>query len=260
MAMNTNQNLITKKADQYNDVNHNYLTYWNHRNYEHQSEVIAIKKLLNNHHYKLALDIGGGYGRLSVLLESYADQVILAEPSSQQLEIADSFLKDHPRIIKKIMQADHLEFQDNSVDLITMIRVMHHLPDPTIELAEISRVLNPSGVAIIEMANYGHFLNRIRLLSKGKKLPIQPVDIRSEDNKRDDEIPFVNHNPKTVIAQFNLTGLKVIDQLSVSNLRSSLLKNIVPLKLLLLLENMMQKPLAKYFFGPSIFFLVIKKR
>ena len=259
MAMNTNQKSTLKKADQYNDVSHNYLNYWNHRNYEHQSEVLAIKKLLGNNHYKLAVDIGGGYGRLTVLLENYADQVILAEPSSRQLEIADDFLKDHPGIVKKIMQADQLEFLNNSVDLITLIRVMHHLPDPMAELKEISRVLSPSGEAIIEMANYDHFLNRIKLFLKGKKLPTQPVDIRSEKNKTNDEIPFVNHNPKTVISQLNSAGLTVVNQLSVSNLRNTILKKFIPVKILLFFENIMQQPLAKYFFGPSIFLLVTKK-
>jgi len=35
-----------KTADQYNDPNHNYLHYWNGRDYEHNAEVIALDKLL----------------------------------------------------------------------------------------------------------------------------------------------------------------------------------------------------------------------
>ena len=42
-----------------------------------------------------------------------------------------------------------------------MIRVMHHLPDPAAELAEISRVLSPEGYAVIEVANYSHARNRV---------------------------------------------------------------------------------------------------
>ncbi|HEX7632731.1 MAG TPA: hypothetical protein VF401_00230, partial [Candidatus Saccharimonadales bacterium] len=77
-----------KKADQYNDPSHNYLHYWDHRQYEHAAEEVAIRKLLRGRHFKNAVDIGGGYGRLCLLLEQFADDVTLAEPSQQQLDIA----------------------------------------------------------------------------------------------------------------------------------------------------------------------------
>ncbi len=32
-----------KRADQYNDPSHNYLRYWDERQYEHAAEEIAIK-------------------------------------------------------------------------------------------------------------------------------------------------------------------------------------------------------------------------
>src|SRR4029078_6505331 len=119
-----------KKADQYNDPKHNYLHYWDGRDYENAAERMAIKRLIKDKHFKHAVDIGGGYGRLCVFLENYADKVTLAEPSQQQLDIAKDFLKDHPEVERKLTQADDLAFSDKSVDLMTMIRVMHHLPDP----------------------------------------------------------------------------------------------------------------------------------
>src|ERR1039458_279879 len=109
-----------KKADQYNDPNYNYQKYWDGRNYEHRAEVMAIKRLLGGRHFKNGLDIGGGYGRLTVLLSDYADSVTLAEPSQQQLDLAKDYLKDYPAINRKLMQADKLEFDDNSVDLVIM--------------------------------------------------------------------------------------------------------------------------------------------
>ena len=219
-----------KKADQYNDENHNYLRYWDHRQYENQAEVIALQKLLAGKHFKLAVDVGGGYGRLSTVLSDYADKVVLAEPSSQQLDIAKDYLKDYPSIERKIMQADKLDFASGSVDLLAMIRVMHHLPDPTAELADIARVLSKNGYAIIEMANYAHFLNRIRLFIKGQKMPLTPVDIRSVEHRNKNEIPFVNHNPITVITQFNQAGLEIEKVLSVSNLRHRIFKTLLPSK------------------------------
>jgi ubiquinone/menaquinone biosynthesis C-methylase UbiE len=246
------------RADQYNDPSHNYLHYWDGRQYEHLSEEIAIKRLLKNKHFRNAVDVGGGYGRLCVLLENFADKVTLAEPSQQQLDIAAKFLENHPEVDRKLMQADDLKFKDSSIDLLTMVRVMHHLPDPSAEFNEVSRVLSDDGYAIIEVANYTHARNRIKHIIKLQKFPIKPVDIRSEANKKESEIAFVNHNPQTVIRQLEHAGLEVVNVLSVSNLRSPGLKKILPESLMMLAERSMQKPLAPLHFGPSIFFLIRK--
>jgi len=247
-----------KKADQYNDPSHNYLKYWTGRDYEHAAEEMAIKRLLEGKRFKNAVDVGGGYGRLCVLLEKYADKVTLAEPSQQQLDIAEEFLKDHPKIDRKLLQAEDLKFKAGSVDLLTMIRVMHHLPDPMPEFKEFSRVLSDEGYGIIEVANYSHARNRLKHFVKGKKLPTEPVDIRSAAYKNKDEIPFVNHNPETVIKQLAGAGLKVERILSVSNLRSPALKKIVPHRVMLAIEGVLQPTLASTYFGPSVFFLVKK--
>lgn len=250
-----------KKADQYNDPKHNYLKYWDGRDYEHASEEAAIKRLIGDKHFRHAADIGGGYGRLCVFLEKYADKVTLAEPSQQQLDIAKDYLNDHPEIERLLTQADDLKFKDGSLDLITMIRVMHHIPEPTVEFKELARVLADDGCLILEVANYAHGRNRIKHLIKGKKLPTEPVDIRSDAHKADkDEIAFVNHNPKTVIKQLAHAGLKVERTLSVSNLRSPALKKALSKGTMLAIEKALQPTLAKTYFGPSVFFLVKKAK
>jgi ubiquinone/menaquinone biosynthesis C-methylase UbiE len=192
------------------------------------------------------------------LLEKYADKVTLAEPSQQQLDIAKEYLKDHPEIDRKLLQADDLKFADGTIDLLTMVRVMHHLPDPSPEFNEIARVLAKDGYAMIEVANYLHARNRVKHLIHHQKFPAEPVDIRSEANKREGEIPFVNHNPKTVIKQLAHAGLKVDRILSVSNLRSPGLKKIMPKSVMLAVEGILQPALAHSYFGPSVFFLVKK--
>jgi ubiquinone/menaquinone biosynthesis C-methylase UbiE len=256
------QNAVTDghtiTADQYNDPSHNYLHYWEGRDYENQAEIIAIKRLLKGRRFRHAVDIGGGYGRLCVLLEEYAEKVTLAEPSQQQLDIAADYLKDHPRVDRKLMQVEDLQFADGSIDLFTMIRVMHHLPDPEIPFRELARTLSDDGYLILEMANYTHFRNRLKHLMKGQALPEKPVDIRSAKNLREDEIPFVNHNPKTVIKQLAHAGLRVEKTLSVSNLRSPGLKKVMPHGLMVSIERALQQPLASSHFGPSVFFLVRK--
>ncbi|MBA2279340.1 class I SAM-dependent methyltransferase [Candidatus Saccharibacteria bacterium] len=249
-----------KKADQYNDPSHNYLHYWDGRDYEHEAEILAIDRLLKGKHFKHAVDVGGGYGRLSAILTHYADKVTLAEPSKQQLDIAEDFLKDYPTVERKLMQADNLKFTDGSVDLVTVVRVIHHLPDPTAEFAEIARILSPEGYFFLEFANYANFKNRVRHIIRRKKLPHDPVDIRSDANKHNNEIPFVNHNPKTVRKQLAHAGLRVEKVLSVSNLRSPRLKKILPRGGMVAIESLMQPALAKSYFGPSTVFLARKGR
>ncbi len=249
-----------KVADQYDNGDYNYLRYWDHRAYEHASEEMAIKRLLKGKHFKTAADIGGGYGRLCVFLEDYADKVTLAEPSKQQLKIAKDFLKGHPEIDQVLTQADDLQLKTGSQDLITVIRVMHHLPDPSAEFKEIRRVLSDDGILILEIANNAHGRNRIKYALKGKGVPTQPVDIRSAENRNDDEPAFVNHHPKTVIKQLAHAGLKVDRVLSVSNLRSPGLKKILPKGIMLAAESIMQPTLARTYFGPSVFLLVRKAK
>jgi ubiquinone/menaquinone biosynthesis C-methylase UbiE len=249
-----------RRADQYNDPSHNYRDYWKGRDYEDSAERMAIGRLLKGKHFKQAVDVGGGYGRLCIFLEDFSDKVTLAEPSQQQLDIAKDFLKEHKNIHQKLMQADDLQFKDGSIDLLTMVRVMHHLPDPAAEFKEIARVLADDGIAIIEVANYAHARNRLKHLVKGKRMPTKPVDIRSAEHRNKDEIPFVNHNPKTVVRQLAHAGLEVEKVLSVSNLRSGALKRHVPMNTMLAVEKVLQRPLAPIHFGPSVFFLVKKTK
>lgn len=248
-----------RKADQYDDPKYNYQDYWAGREYEHAAEEMAINRLLKSQHFDKAVDVGGGYGRLSKFLTKYADKVTLAEPSQQQLDIGKIYLKDAPSVERKLLQAADLKMPDGSVDLVLVVRVLHHLPDPSAEFNEIARVLKPGGTFILEFANDAHFLNRLRYGVHGKSVPVKPVDIRSEANKNDKEIPFVNHHPKTVIKLLGKAGFEVETVLSGSNLRSPKLKKVLGKKPLLAAERVLQPMLAPLYFGPSIWLKLQKK-
>lgn len=248
-----------KKADQYDDPKYNYQDYWTGREYEHAAEEMAVKRLLKGKRFTHAVDVGGGYGRLSKLLAEYADKVTLVEPSRQQLDIAKIYLKDTPSVDQKLAQAADLKMPANSVDLAMVVRVLHHLPDPAAELKEISRVLKPGGTFILEFANDSHFLNRMRYGVRGKRVPRAPVDIRSQKSIESGEIAFVNHHPKTIIKMLNDCGFEVDVVLSGSNLRSPRLKKVLGKNVLLGLEKVMQPLLAPVYFGPSLWLRLKKK-
>lgn len=240
-----------RRADQYDAPDHDYVRYWAGREYEHAAEELAVVRLIGGRRFGHAVDVGGGFGRLSLLLEQHADRVTLVEPSRRQLDAAAQLLASHPRITCVRHQAADLPFETGSVDLVTFVRVLHHIPDPAAELREIARVLAPDGLAVIEFANYAHAVNRIKHWLSRRPLPTTPVDLRSTADA--DGIPFVNHHPDTVVRQLAEAGLVVERALSVSNLRSSALKRWVPGPVLLRVESALQPRLAGVRFGPSVF-------
>jgi ubiquinone/menaquinone biosynthesis C-methylase UbiE len=249
----------TRKADQYDDPSYNYQDYWHGREYEHAAEEMAVRRLLRGRHFEHAVDVGGGYGRLSKYLTNFADKVTLAEPSQQQLDIAKIYLKDTPQVSQKLLQAADLKMKDGSADLVLVVRVLHHLPDPMVELKEIARVLKPGGTFLLEFANDAHFLNRLRYAARGKRVPQKPVSIQDEAKVKAGELPFVNHHPRTIINMLNRAGFEVEATLSGSNLRSPTLKRVLGKRPLLADERVMQPLLAPIYFGPSVWLRLKKK-
>jgi SAM-dependent methyltransferase len=241
------------RSDYYDDPAFNYERWWAGREYEHQAEVIAIRKLLRGSRFGHAVDVGGGFGRLSIVLADYADAVTLTDSSRQQLDLSRDFLARHPSVSSRQMEASDLDFPAGSVDLVAMVRVMHHLPEPAAVLAEISRILRPGGYAMIEVANSAHAINRIRHLIQRKQIPLAAMDTGSRG-----VIPFVNHHPDTVARQFSAAGLHIRRELSVSNLRHPAIKKVLPERALLAVERVAQERVARSYFGPSMFYLLQK--
>ncbi len=246
------------KINFYDDNNHDYRDFWVGRDYEHEAELIAFRKLLKGRHYKIAMDYGGGYGRLTPTLLEYADKVNLVDPSKKQLAFAKEKLAGLNVEFVQQQKKDNVPAEDNSLDFLAMIRVSHHLPDPNPVFSEIARTLKPGAEAVIEIASEAHFVNRLRYLKQLKAVPSAPVPVGVHANGAEDDTPFVNHNPKTIQAQLKDQGLSVLDKLSVSNLRHRVLKEHLPMPALLGFEKAAQRPLAHANFGPSIFFLVKK--
>lgn len=240
------------RADWYDDdPDYNYLRYWDTRGYEHGAEVLAIRRLLQGIHARRAADVGGGYGRLSRLLSHYAQQVVLIEPSSHQRQLAGDFLADTPNIVCQPGDAAHLPLADTSVQLILMTRVLHHIPDPRPAFTELARVLTPDGTFVLEFANSANAIRRLRTLAAGRRLPRTPIHPISHP-AGDQEVPFVNHHPDTVLTALHDAGFTLDQVLSVSNLRNRLLNQLLPLPLLLHAEQLLQPSLARLWFGPSI--------
>lgn len=100
-----------RQSNYYDDANFNYATWWQGREYEHEAEVMAIRRLLRDRRFAHAVDVGGGFGRLSCVLAEYADLVTLVDPSHQQLELASNFLARYPATVARQLEAAGLRIE-----------------------------------------------------------------------------------------------------------------------------------------------------
>lgn len=257
---------VKRQANYYGVTAHSYESYWQGRKYEQRSEELAIRRLLKGRHFAKAIDLGGDYGRLAHVVREYTRHLTLIEPTELLQEIAEHYTAADTRVDSVVMSSQKLAFQEGSIDLILMIRVMERLADPSSEFAEIARVLNDDGYAIIEVANYVHAANRIRHIAQMKHVPSKPIDMARERPTAitapwatyEPGVPFYSHNPETVIKQLALAGLRVEKTLSVSNLRNPFIKRVLAGYTALKVESALQSLMANSYLGPSIFFLVKK--
>ena len=122
-------------------------------------------------------------------------------------------------------------------------------------MEEARRILKPQGQLVLEFANSLHMLARVRSWLTGRPIIMSPVERRGVENIAAGTIPFVNHHPVAIQKLLKRQGFKVLQILSVSNLRSPLFKKIVPISVLLVLESIFQSLFSSFYFGPSIWVL-----
>lgn len=244
---------------------YDYPSYWKGREYEHESEEIALKTLLSKiKKIDSIADIGAGYGRLTPTYLFRSKKTILIDPSVKLLSIAKKEFGSVRKIKYIQSKAENLKgkIRAKSIDLVVMVRVIHHLENPDCVLKIINKMLKPGGYMILEFANKKHGKAVFKEIIKGNltfPLDIFPKDLRSIRSQKKHAIPFINYHPDGVIKMLKDNGFSVIDKRSVSNIRSDRIKNSVSLETLLRLEEILQKPLSLFNFGPSIFFLARKK-
>src|SRR6185369_214939 len=179
---------------------YDYLSYWDSREYEHESEVIAIKSFLNKiPEVTKAIEIGGGFGRLVPYYAYRAKSVTLTEPSGKLLSLARERLSGIKNVTFTQSRIETLKdkLRRNSFDLLLMIRVMHHIPNGKEAFSTIDYLVAPNGYLILEFANKIHFKALINNTIHGNFKfwgSRETIDTRSEKAKKAKTIPFVNYH------------------------------------------------------------------
>lgn len=242
-----------------------YPSYWIGRDYEHKSEVLVIKNFLQKiPKIHTILEIGAGFGRLAVAYSFRAKKIILSDPSSRTLKVARETLKNKKNIKYLHSSLENLpsKVRPGSVDLIVMVRVLHHISNIEEAFKIINRCLSHGGYFIFEFANKKHIKATLRNVLNGNLSFLKDkstTDIRSKKSIRLNTIPFLNYHPEKIKDILNNYGFDILEKRSVSNIRSPLAKRLFSVDFLVYFEALLQKPLSYLDFGPSIFILARKR-
>ena len=117
-----------------------------------ESGAIEMRNKLGSISGGKVLDVATGTGdlinTLMKTLKNY-DSFIGIDISKKDLETAQKRFKDQPVELLE-MNAESLEFSDNSFDTVSMAYSLHHLDKIDKVLAEMQRVLKPGGNLIIQ--------------------------------------------------------------------------------------------------------------
>lgn len=244
---------------------YDYPSYWEGRVYEHQSEILAIKYFLNKiPKFDSLLEVGCGYGRLTPSYLFRTKKAILSDPSATLLKLARKAYRNNKKVtfLQSGIQSLPNSLKAHSQDVIVMVRVLHHIEDIDTALATITNLLKVRGYLILEFANKRHLKATLKELFKGNftfPLDIFTKDLRSQKSMEKRNIAFLNYHPDMVNHKLESHSLEVKDKLSVSNIRSTLLKKLLTTETLLVIEKYLQKTFGIFSFGPSIFILAQKK-
>jgi len=244
---------------------YDYPNYWIGRDYEHGSEIIALKAFLDLiPRIGTVIEIGTGFGRLVPTYLYRAKRVILTDPSSKLLKIArvEFASVKNIRIIHSCVEALSDKLKSKSADLVIMVRVLHHIDDLDKALTAVEKLVKPNGYFILEFANKMHLKATLIQFLKGNltfRFDIFPSDKRSQKSRRQNSINFLNYHPDIVLEKLKYYGFSVVEKRSVSNIRSSFIKRLIPSYTLLAYEKHLQKPLSGINFGPSVFVLARKR-
>ena len=108
------------------------------------------------------LDVGCGPGSITVDFAALVSEgkVIGGDYSSDVLKQASELAESRnlKNITFQTIDANHLEFEDNSFDIVFAHQVLQHVKDPVGVLKEMRRVAKPGGIVAARDADYKGFV------------------------------------------------------------------------------------------------------
>jgi len=135
-------------------------------------EAAALDRLMGSERSPLLFDLGCGHGRFLRWLAPRAERLLGLDRSGRLLQVAAASLAADPLPVPCGLvfgSAQEIPLADASVDRITCVRVLQHLPDQDRALGEVCRVLKPGGTLILVQYNWASAHGLIR----AAKLPVK---------------------------------------------------------------------------------------
>ena len=215
------------------------------RAYEDAVERIALRRLLPGYGKRI-IEFGAGFGRLAGLYTGY-DEIILLDYSRTLLEQAMERWGGDPRF--RFVAADiyHLPFIAGVMSTATMIRVIHHIADVPLALKEIQRVIAPGGVFVFEFANkrnlkaLARYALRRQSWSPYDRQPVEFVKLNYD------------FHPGWMLQHLKTAGFTTNRTLTVSYLRTGVLKRLAPVKFMVYADALLQLTSPLGLLSPSVF-------
>jgi SAM-dependent methyltransferase len=107
-----------------------------------------ILKHLGDVRGKYLLDLGCGAGENSVYFAQQGARCVAADYSPGMVEVALKLAAaNHVQVEGKVVNAMAIDLPDNTFDIVYASNLLHHIPDPTLVLKEMQRILKPGGKA-----------------------------------------------------------------------------------------------------------------
>ncbi len=148
-------------------------------------------------------DLGAGFGRLADCYVGKYQQVHLVEPASNLRQAAQRIYGNAATYHDASVA--NLPFPERSLDAVLMVRVFHHLGDPTTALTEIHRVLKPGGRLVF---NYSNKRNVKRILQRLVGRAASPFNRDIEPYSQ----TLFGHHPGYVAEVLATTGFDVLEE------------------------------------------------